>query len=163
LLDNGDGSERYSGTLRGHGRSSAPLHLVRVDLGTGAVTLAEVCGRPGGLIANPPIVDEARGVVVGYDSGNGVMAAFDLDTLAPRWSREQDHASHCVLFAATGELVTGDHTDVVVLDVESGREIARAVTELGVQSVTFPAPGGARDVYVCSFLAVARVSVVSRA
>ena len=44
-------------------------------------SMAEVCGRPGGLVANPPVVDEARGVVVGYDSGNGAMTAFDLDTL----------------------------------------------------------------------------------
>ena len=45
--------------------------------------MAEVCGRPGGLVANPPVVDEARGVVVGYDSGNGVMTGFDLDSLEP--------------------------------------------------------------------------------
>ena len=37
FLDDGEGSERYVGTLRGQGRSTAPLHLVRVDLATGAV------------------------------------------------------------------------------------------------------------------------------
>ena len=35
FLDDGDGSERYTGTLRSHGLSTAPLHLVRVDLTTG--------------------------------------------------------------------------------------------------------------------------------
>ena len=36
FLDNGEGSERYVGTFRGQGISSAPLHLVRVDLATGS-------------------------------------------------------------------------------------------------------------------------------
>ena len=159
FLDDGDGTERYSGTLRGNGISTAPLHLVRVDLATSAVTMAEVCGLPGGLIANPPVVDEERGVVVGYDSGNGVLVGFDLDTLAVRWRRDQDHASHLLLYTGTGELVTGDHTDVVILDIATGEELARADDVLGVQSVLFPCPGLDRDLYVCSFLAITRVAV----
>ena len=31
FLDNGEGAAAFSGTLRGHGVSTAPLHLVRVD------------------------------------------------------------------------------------------------------------------------------------
>ncbi|MCU1454132.1 MAG: hypothetical protein JWN46_2278 [Acidimicrobiales bacterium] len=161
FLDDGDGSEHYSGTLRGHGLSTAPLHLVRVDLARAELTTVEICGRPGGLVANPPVVDEARGIVVGYDSGNGVLAAFDVHTLAPVWTRDQDHASHLLLYAATGELVTGDHADVVVLDIATGRELARADTGSDMQSVLFPTPGSARDFYVCSFLAVTRVEVVA--
>ena len=57
FLDNGDGSEGYSGTLHGHGLSTAPLHLIRVDLDSGAVTSAEVGRGPGGLVANPPVID----------------------------------------------------------------------------------------------------------
>jgi hypothetical protein len=159
FLDDGDGSERFNGSLRGNGVSTAPLHLVRVSLSTGAVTMAEVCGRPGGLIANPPVVDEGRGVVVGYDSGNGVVTGFDLDSMAPRWSRAQDHASHLLLYEETGELVTGDGTDVVVLDVATGDELARADAGGGVQSVLFPSPGFSGDVYLCSFLSVSRVCV----
>jgi len=79
FLDNGEGSERYAGTLRGQGASSTPLHLVRVDLASGGVTLAEVCGRPGGLVANPPVIDERRQMAVGYDSANGVLVGFSLD------------------------------------------------------------------------------------
>jgi hypothetical protein len=159
FLDDGDGSERYSGTLRGHGVSTAPLHLVRVGLATGRVDLAEVCGKEGGLIANPPVVDEARGIVVGYDSGNGVVTAFDTETLEVRWRRDQDHASHLVLYAESGELVTGDGTDVVVLDIATGDELARADTGGGVQSVLFPCPGPSRDVYLCTFLSVTRIEV----
>ena len=134
FLDNGEGSERYIGTFRGQGVSSAPLHLVRVDLTTAAVTLTEICGLPNGVVANPPVVDESRRIVVGYDSGNGVLAAFDIaddGSTTLRWRREQNHACHPLLFADTGELVTNDHDAdrmadaVVVLDIESGRERVR--------------------------------------
>jgi outer membrane protein assembly factor BamB len=158
FLDDGDGSEAFSGTLRGHGLSTAPLHVVRVALDTGTVHMVEVSGQEGGLVANPPVVDTERGIVVGYDSGNGVLAAFDADTFGPRWRRDQDHASHVLLYAGTGELVTGDHADVVILDIATGEELARADTGSGMQSVLFPAPGQNRDFYVCSFLSVARVA-----
>ena len=161
FLDDGDGSERYNGTLRGNGISTAPLHLVRVELGTSEVTMTEICGRPGGLVANPPVVDERRGIVVGYDSGNGVLAAFDLNGVTRRWQRDQDHASHLLLYSETGEVVTGDHRDVVVLDIGTGDELARADTGSGMQTVLFPAPGFERDFYVCSFLTVSRVAVVA--
>jgi hypothetical protein len=161
LLDDGEGSEGYSGTLRGHGVATAPLHLVRVDLATSEVAMVEVCGRPGGLIANPPVVDVERGIAVGYDSGNGVIAGFDMATLERRWQREQDHGSHLLLYEASGEVVTGDGPEVVVLDVASGAELARADTGSGMQSVLFPCPGGDRDLYLCSFLTVARVAVTN--
>jgi hypothetical protein len=160
FLDNGDGSEEYTGTLRGHGKSSAPLHLVRVDLATADVVLTEVCGAPGGLVANPPVVDEARRIVVGYDSGTGAVAGFDLETLAVRWRREQDHGSHLLLYRDSGELVTGDGADIVVLDIETGIELGRVDSGGGVQSVLFPCPGLKRDFYVCSFTSVTRAAVV---
>lgn len=159
FLDDGDGSEAFDGTLRGHGRSTAPLHLVRVELAGGLLERVEVCGLPGGLVANPPVVDEARGIAVGYDSGNGVLAAFDTATLEPRWRRDQDHASHFLLYLGTGELVTGDHADVVILDVVTGAERGRVDTGSGMQSVLFPAPGRDADFYVCTLFSVTRVAV----
>ena len=168
FLDNGAGSERYAGTFRGQGISPAPLHLVRVDLATAAVTMTEICGLPNGLVANPPIVDEARRIVVGYDSSNGVLAAFDIAadnaTLSPRWRREQNHACHPLLFPDTGELVTNDHDPtrmadaIVVLDIETGEERVRVDAGSAVQSVLFPAAGFDRDFYYCSFAAVTRVA-----
>jgi len=167
FLDNGEGSERYAGTLRGRGISTAPLHLVRVDLVTAAVSMTEICGRPNGLVANPPVVDEARRIVVGYDSGNGVLAAFDVagdGRTTPRWRREQNHACHPLLFADTGELVTNDHDaarmadEIVVLDIETGAERLRVAAGSAVQSVVFPAPGFGRDFYYCSFAALTRVA-----
>ncbi len=160
FLDDGEGSESFAGTMRGLGVSIAPLHLVRVDLKTGLVRLVEVCGLMGGLVANPPLVDPDRGLVVAYDSGNGVMVCFDADTLERRWRREQDHASHLLLYAGSGELVTGDGVDVVVLDISSGAELARVDPGHGIQSVLFPCPGTDRDFYVTSFVGVSRVEVV---
>jgi hypothetical protein len=159
FLDDGEGSEAYAGTLRGKGVATVPLHLVRVDLAEGTLAMVGVCGRPGGIVANPPVVDPRRGIAVGYDSGNGVLAAFDAETLEPRWRRDQDHGSHLVLYEDTGELVTGDHADVVVLDVTTGEELARADAGMGMQSVLFPLPGWHRDVYVCTFMGLSRVAV----
>jgi hypothetical protein len=170
FLDDGEGSDAYTGTLYGHGRSEAPLHLVRVDLTDGACTMAEVCGRPGGLIANPPIIDTTRAMAVGYDSGNAVMTGFSVGTdgtLTPRWRRDQHHAGHLLLDPGSGALVTGDFDadrggdQVVVLDIVTGEEWARADTGSPVQSVLFPAAGFGNDFYLCTFTTLTRVSVHS--
>ena len=168
FLDGGEGSERYSGTLYGHGVSDAPLHLVRVDLSDGRCTMAEVCGRPGGLVANPPVVDADRSVAVGYDSGNAVMTAFTVGadgSLSPRWQRRQHHGGHLLLAPESGALVTGDFDagrgvdQVVVVDIETGDELARTDTGSPVQSVLFPAAGFEDDFYLCTFTTITRVSV----
>ena len=167
FLDNGEGSDRYAGTFRGMGVSTAPLHLVRVDLVSGEVQLAEVCGLPGGLIANPPAVDIDRGVAVGYDSGNGVVTAFGIgpDGIGERlWSMQLNHAAHPLLFPDTGELVLCHHEpgvgeSVVVVEVGTGRELGRVATGSPVQSVVFGSAGFGDDLYLCSFTTVTRVSV----
>jgi hypothetical protein len=171
FLDNGEGSERYAGSHRGQGISEAPLHLIRVDLGSGQVTTAEICGLPRGLVANPPAIDPERRIAVGFDASNGVLAAFrfsDDAELSPLWSRQQSHAGHMLRYPATGELVTGDHDaergveQVVVLDIETGDERTRTDTGSPVQSVLFPAPGLARDLYWVTFTTVTRLAVVDR-
>jgi hypothetical protein len=168
FLDNGYGSERFAGTFRGQGINTAPLHLVRVDPQHGSVQLTEICGRPGGVVANPPIVDEARRIVVGFDSGNGVLAAFsvaDDGSTTLRWRRDQDHASHMLLAADSGDLLTADHDaatmrdDIVVLDIETGAERARVPSGSPLQSFLFPARGFGTDVYYCSVTTIARLSI----
>ncbi len=170
FLDNGEGTNGYAGSFRGKGISEAPLHLVRVDLTTAAVTLTEICGLPNGIVANPPAIDAGRNIAVGYDSGNGVLAAFDIaadGSCTPRWRREQHHACHPILYPDTGELVTNDHDgermmdQVVILDIETGTELARADTGSPLQSVVFPAAGFGRDFYYCAFPTVARIAVES--
>jgi len=168
FLDNGESTHKFAGTLRGVGTATAPLHLVRVWLDSGRVELTEICGLPGGVVANPPLVDTERKVVVGFDSGNGVLAGFryDSETLVPLWSHEQNHGSHMLLYPASGEFVSAHYDaergveQVVVRDVVTGREKTRVDTGSPIQSVVFPACGSQRDFYWCSMLSVSRISVV---
>lgn len=168
FLDNGAGSDRYAGSFRGVGISSAPLHLVRVGLADGSVQLTEICGLPNGLIANPPAIDVQHRVAVGYDSSNGVVAAFRFDergVTESLWTRSMLQAAHPLLFPDTGELVLFDFDpernmdQVVVLRIETGEELARADTGSPVQSVVFGSAGWERDLYICSFATISRVSV----
>ena len=52
------------------------------------------------------------------------------------------------------------HDDVVVIDIETGDERARASVPSLFQSVLFPAAGFNRDLYYCTFSTLARVAVV---
>ena len=167
FLDNGEGTHHFAGTLRGVGVATAPLHLVRVRLDDFRVSLTEICGLPGGVVANPPVVDDRRKIVVGFDSGNGVLAAFTYDdaSVRPLWSHSQDHGSHMLWYPETGEIVSA-HFDaergveqVVLRNISTGAEKARVDTASPVQSVVFPACGTRRDFYWCSMLAVSRISV----
>lgn len=168
FLDNGESTHKFSGTLRGVGTATAPLHLVRVWLDSGRVQLTEICGLPGGVVANPPLVDTERKVVVGFDSGNGVLAGFryDSETLVLLWAAEQNHGSHMLLYPASGEFISAHYDtergveQVVVRDVVTGREKTRVDTGSPIQSVVFPACGSQRDFYWCSMLTLSRISVV---
>jgi hypothetical protein len=109
-------------------------------------------------------------MVVGFDSGNGVLAGFAYDGQKVRkvWSVDQNHGAHMVLYPETGEFVSAHHDaergveQVVVRDISTGNEIARADTGSPIQSVVFPACGTRRDFYWCSMLTVSRVTVESR-
>jgi hypothetical protein len=168
FLDNGESTHKFAGTLRGVGTATAPLHLVRVNLASGRVSLHEICGLAGGVVANPPLVDEQRNMVIGFDSGNGVLAGFSYDETKVRkvWSVEQNHGSHMLLYPESGEFVSAHYDQergveqVVVREISTGREIARADTGSPIQSVVFPACGTRRDFYWCSMLSLNRVTVV---
>lgn len=167
FLDNGEGTQLFTGSFRGVGISTAPLHLVRVNKRTGHVTLTEICGLPNGIVANPPVVDTKRQIVVGFDSGNGVISGFDYDedSVTLRWSHEQNHACHMLLVPETGQIVTADYRpelgceQVVVLDITTGKEVARVSTTSPIQSAVFPAIGPQGDIYWCSMTTITRISV----
>jgi len=167
FLDNGGGSENYVGTFRGQGISPAPLHLVRVDLETAAVSLTEICGLPNGMVANPPLIDERRMIAVGFDSANGVLAAFDIDidgSTSPRWGVEQNHGSHMILDPTSGLFLSAHHDNerwmeqFVVRELATGCEVVRCDSGSPLQSVVFPAAGEGRTVYACSFSTVSALS-----
>ncbi len=167
FLDNGEGTQLFTGSFRGVGISTAPLHLVRVNKQTAHVILTEICGLPNGIVANPPVVDTKRQIVVGFDSGNGVISGFDYDedSVTLRWSREQNHACHMLLIPETGQIVTADYRpdlgceQVVVLDITTGAEVARVSTTSPIQSAVFPAIGPRGDIYWCSMTTITRISV----
>jgi hypothetical protein len=170
FLDNGEGTNAFGPSFRGKGTATSPLHLVRVPLDAAhpEPEFHEVCGRPGGIIANPPGVDGQRRIAVGYDSGNGVMTAWRFGgpgEMEQVWQRDQDQAGHMIVFPATGELASYDYDhdrgteQLVVLDIETGAEKAHTPVNSPLQSVVFPAAGWHRDAYVTTFTTVARVFV----
>jgi hypothetical protein len=163
FMDNG--RHRYRTRMTCAGVSPTPNRLLRVSLSDAedhdAVT---VSGLAGGSITNPPLVDKARNIVVGFDSANRYLAAWYWDGrhLSPRWQRlGVGCASHMLLFGDTGQLVTNDHgrggEAVLVIDIESGRTLARAQVGGMMQGVVFPSPGWNGDVYWCSMQRLARV------
>ena len=167
FLDNGEGSQNYIGTFRGVGANQAPLHLVRVDLDSAEVSLTEVCGLPGGVIANPPLIDADRRMAIGYDSGNGVLAGFAIasdGSLTPSWQVEQNHGSHLILDSDSGLFLSHHHDNerwmeqYVVREVLTGDEVARLDSGSPMQSVLFPAVGTERRIYSCTFTTVSALS-----
>jgi hypothetical protein len=172
FLDDGEGTENFGGSFTGKGRNDAPLQLVRIPLDHGhgppSLTAVDICGEPGGLIANPPTVDAGRSVAVGFDSSNARLSAFRFDPddpaapLEPLWSRDQQTAGHLLRFPDTGELLSYDHDpalgeQLVVLDIETGVERACAAIGSPVQCVVFPGLAHDGSVYATTFTTVARI------
>jgi hypothetical protein len=88
----------------------------------------------------------------------------DDDTMTPLWHKAPfGCASHMILYPDTGEMVVNDYRrageEVVVLDIESGRELARARPGGIMQGVVFPSVGWERDFYWSSMGRLARVYV----
>ncbi|MCI0885059.1 MAG: hypothetical protein J4N92_02610, partial [Chloroflexi bacterium] len=168
FLDNGEGTAAFGPSFRGKGGSPSPLHLIRIPLDRPEPAYVEVCGKSGGIIANPPLIDTERRIAVGYDSGNGVVTAWRYGEPGEAellWSRDQDQAGHMIQFPRTGEVVSYDydHKDgterVIVLDIETGEEKGRVAINSPLQCVVFPSVGWDRDIYATTFSTIARVYV----
>lgn len=167
FMDNG--KHRYFNKMIGAGVSPTPNRLIRVSL-TDTIDheALEVCGASGGSITNPPLVDLKRQIVVGYDSANRHVQAWRFNTpsgaLEPLWQKSPfGCASHMILYPDTGELVVNDYRqhgeEVVVLNIESGEEVARVRNGGLTQGVVFPSVGWGRDFYWSSMGRLARVYV----
>jgi len=170
FMDNGEGV--FTQSLRNGGVASGPLHLVRVSLADAHdAELFAPFGAPRGTITNPPLYDPSRRIAVAFDSANALLGAFRYDgpgRFTPLWQRAMGASNHFVLYPDTGEIVVNDFDEatgeqVVVLEIESGRERGRVAIGSPVQSVVFQSVGFARDVYCCTFATVARVFPVGAA
>jgi hypothetical protein len=153
----------------GSGLNSTPNRLIRVSLNDARDhQILPVSGIAGGSITNPPLVDLQRRIVLAYDSANRYLRAWRFEaqgtTLKPLWEKSPfGCASHMILYPDTGEVVVNDYRrhgeEVVVLAIESGRELARVRTGGLTQGVVFPSAGWGRDFYWSSMGRLARVFV----
>lgn len=128
------GRNRTDRTMLGSGEAPGPVRLWWAGLGDGITGSVEVCGLPYGTVSNPPAWDPSSRVVVGYDSGNGVIGAwrFDGDGAEPLWRRNDlAHAGHLITYPDTRELVVGDWRDVPLLRRPGIRPLTRAAGQLG--------------------------------
>jgi hypothetical protein len=106
-------------------------------------------------------------MAVGYDSGNGIVTAWQYGTgsLEKAWQRAQDQAGHMMLLVEPGLVLSYDYDhdagaeNCVLLDIQSGEEMARAALASPLQCVVFPSAGWGREVYVNTFTTVARLYV----
>jgi hypothetical protein len=128
FLDNG--AHEYSTTMRGAGVTSGPVHLIRISLqDPGDRELVEVCGEPRGAVTDPPLYEPRRRIAIGYDSANGVVAAFRFDgRLQPLWRRQLDHSAHMICYPDTGELVVHDYVGPAFARTKAGRVLGRRLS-----------------------------------
>jgi hypothetical protein len=167
FMDNG--KHRYLHKMIGAGVNPTPNRLIRVSmLDANDHQVKDVCGQDGGSVTNPPLFDLHRRIVVAFDSANAYLAAWKFDdaaqTLTPLWNKPKfGAASHMVLYPIGGELVVNDYRrygeEVVLLDIETGREKGRVRVGGFNQGVVFPSAGWGRDFYWSSMTKVARVFV----
>lgn len=165
FMDNG--RHRYQTSMIGRGVVQTPNRLIRVALDNAddhdAIAIG---GLEGGSITNPPLIDSDRGIVIGFDSANRVMQAWNFDpatrALTERWRKSGiGCASHMILLARSGQIITNDYRrggeEVVLLDIETGAETGRVRIGGITQGVVFPSIGWSNDVYWCSMRRVARI------
>ena len=169
LMDNGQ--HNYLMSMLGAGQNKSPNRLIRISLKqTDSFQAWPVSGLPFGSVTNPPLVDVARRIVVGFDSANRHLKAWRMISspdssdiqLQEIWHLpEMGAASHMLLFPNSGELCVNDYErfneQVVVLDIETGREKSRVRTGGWMQGVVFPSPGWYHDFYWCSMDRLTRV------
>ncbi len=175
LMDNG--KHNYKMSMLGSGQNKAANRLIRISLKqSDSFQTWPVSGLPFGSITNPPLVDVARRIVVGFDSANQDLKAWRIIAkpdladstdssvvqLEDLWHLpEMGTASHLLLFPSSGELCVNDYKrfneQVVVLDIETGQEKSRVSTGGWMQGVVFPSTGWHNDFYWCSMDRLSRV------
>jgi hypothetical protein len=167
FMDNG--KHRYFTRMTGAGVNPTANRLIRVALNdSGNRQMLPISGLRGGSVTNPPLYDQQRQIVVAYDSANSYLRAWRFDpqscALAPLWEKQAfGCASHMINYPASAELVVNDYRkrgeEVVVLNIDTGVELARVRSGGLTQGVVFPSSGWNRDLYWSSMGRLARIFV----
>lgn len=124
-------------TMLGSGAAPDPVRLWWARLDDGATHSLEISGLPYGTESNPPAWDPVGRIVLAYDAGNAVLAAWrmDGDQLAPLWRRDGfAHAGHLIVYPDTRELVAQDWSDLALLRRPLARRALRRVLPLLARS-----------------------------
>lgn len=111
-MDNGRNAT--DATMLGSGSSPGAVRLWWARHDDDEARWVEVSGLPYGTQSNPPGWDPVGRVVVGYDAGNAVLAAWRMsgEELTPLWRRDGfAHAGHLILHPDTRELIVQDWQD----------------------------------------------------
>lgn len=134
-MDNG--RNRVDHSMVGTGVEADPVRLWWARRDGGAVRSTEISGLPHGTESNPPAWDPERRIVVAYDAGNAVVAAWRVvgDELEPLWRRDRlAHAGHLILYPDTRELVVGDWREPGFLRPPAVRRVTRRLGPLLARS-----------------------------
>jgi hypothetical protein len=128
------GAHDYAGTMLGAGIAAAPIRLHRVSLADARdADAVEISGLPHGTCTNPPLYDPVRRIAVGYDSGNGVIAAWrhtEAGALDPLWQRPLATAGHLIRFPDTGVILAYDFRAPAVFRTRAYGAVARRLAPL---------------------------------
>jgi hypothetical protein len=154
----------------GAGLTPTPNRLIRVSLQDSRDhQCIEVCGLRGGSVTNPPLYARGERIVLGFDSANRHLQAWQFDpasrALTPLWhKRDFGCASHMLHFPDSHAVLINDYRrrgeEVVLLDIRNGAELGRVRSGGLMQGVVFPSPGWNRDCYWSSMGRLARIHVV---
>ena len=124
----------------------------------------DAIGRPGAWNPAPPLYDPTRQILVHFDSVNRRVVAHRYEPRAPLrrlWEQPFRNFTQMIVWVDTGELVLEDSStpdplardpsaDAVLVQIETGSEIARAPIGAAATTGTFCSPGFDRDFFVCS-------------
>jgi hypothetical protein len=146
------------------GLSSSEQKLFRVDLNDSSnIEVISPFNKKMGSIFSPPAFDPNKNIALAFDTGNGLLAGIKYspkDGFNKLWEKPTRISMQMVLFSDTSEILVNDFRtgfdNLIVLDLETGKEKGRVATQSTTANGMFLSPGWDRDFYYCSIGAIAR-------
>jgi hypothetical protein len=138
--------------------------LFRVDLkDPNRIEVIRPFDKKMGSIFSPPAFDPRKKIALAFDTGNGLLAGVRYSLakgLEKIWHKPIRISMQMILYSDTSEIVVNDFKtgfdNLVVLDIETGKEKGRVATQSPTANGMFLSPGWSRDFYYCSIGTVAR-------